>query len=171
MTTTTITLNPGDTLIINAPGSEPIPPIPPEPNPIPPGITVIDIDWSVAYMRYYTSSYGGFHPDSVFALCIKPTTTSSKKMVRIAGAEYQGSPWPRTWCLSAVAGQFEPQPSPMSYLACPGSPSFTCYFSVATVENLTSMYPVLQVGKTYYLNLKNCGTSDTDNNMFIDVAK
>jgi len=134
---------------------------------------VLDIDWN-APGRYFTYNAGGFGTADTMVVRFKAGNTPFTSLARFSGAEYGSSPSARIATLSATPCDFSRQPSIGASILQPTN-SITFYFTVGAVENSAAYYPVLQVGKTYYINIRNdtnptCGASGGCD-MFIDFWK
>jgi hypothetical protein len=134
---------------------------------------VLDVDWN-APGRYFTYNAGGFAPTDTFVVRFKAGSVPFTSLARFSGAEYGSSPSARIATLSPNPCDFSRQGSYGANILTPTN-SLTFYFTVGTAENYTSYYPVLQTGKTYYINIQNavgatCYTTGGCD-MFIDFSK
>lgn len=157
-------------------GSAPAPtPTPtPTPTPPPPGVKVIDVPWS-APGRYLTADYGGFEPTDVIAVRFTPGNVPiAHATAKFSGAEYASSPVQRQWTISATPNDFTTTGKARLAYNLGGTTSITAWFAVGATEGVVdSYYPQLQMGKTYYLNIRNKDPASltAGSNMFIDFAK
>jgi hypothetical protein len=139
-----------------------------------PGFTathIIPIDWSTP-VRKYTEQHGGFGVSDI--IIVKFTTgnvSTGSSLPRLTAAEYNSPPSSRTAVLSAIPCDFSVQSTPGATNI---GNSITAVFALGTGTGF-GYYPVLQLNKEYYLNMKNnpgstCASAPSCD-MFIELLK
>lgn len=170
-----ITLQPGETIQVQAPNAGPVPPDPnpdpgpgPGPDPQPPsgGVHVLEIPWS----NSGNIPAGNLPKGEVLA--VKVTTgsiSSTNSLPRIKCAEWNSPPRDRLAVLSFTPGDFD-HPIGNAAGATMQGQSPTAIFAVGTGAGM-GYYPVVPLNTTVYLNIKTIEDDDDQSReMFASLA-
>lgn len=141
--------------------------VPPNPPPTDPGRVISStIPWLEAE-TIYSNSFG---PNQFWVIEINiGATPTSGIPVLINAAEYNGPPSGRVWTLSAIAGDFGPQPNAGAWSQNQGTNSVTAQFWVGAGGSPTDWLRTFPASSTAYLNIKNSPTGYDDVPMFATI--
>lgn len=118
--------------------------------------------------RLYSSSAGSFGPNDVVVVAFTTGSAASanNNLPRLVAAEYQSSPSTRIAVLSDKPCDFNAQ---VTAGATTSGTTVTIPFTVANQNNY-GYYPILDLNKTYYMNIKNAPSSSCTASGVCDIA-